>query len=179
MYQRQSSSKGQDLEHTVDITLEEAYHGTTRTLIKDDGERITAKIPQGSKTGTKVRLRGKGGPGPTGPGDIYLKIKVTRSSDFVRSGDNLKANVPLDLLTAVLGGKVSVPTLSGPVKLTIPAGTQGGMTFRLKGKGMPHLRDSGVHGDLLATVQIRVPETLNEDERRLYENLVELAKKRQ
>jgi curved DNA-binding protein len=178
-FQRQPQAVGQDIEQPIEITLEEAYHGTTRTLLREDNERLTAKIPPGAKTGTKVRLKGKGGAGATGYGDLYLKIKVRRSSEFERRGNNLMVKVPLDVATAVLGGKVSVPTLSGPVMLTIPAGTQGGRTFRLKGKGMPHLRDSNEHGDLLATILIRVPEELTEEERRLYEDLAEIeAKKR-
>jgi curved DNA-binding protein len=174
MFRRQPQAMSRDIEQTVEITLEEAYHGTTRTLVREDGERLSAKIPPGAKTGTKVRLKGKGSAGPGGFGDLYLKIKVARSSEFERHGNNLNVKVSLDVVTAVLGGKVSVSTLSGPVKLTIPAGTQGGRTFRLTGKGMPHLRNSDKHGDLMATVRIRVPEHLTEEERRLYEDLAKI-----
>lgn len=83
--------------------------------------------------------------------------------------------VEVDVLTAVLGGKITVPTLSGPVKLTIPAGTQGGQTFRLKGKGMPSPSQKETYGDLLATVNIRVPRKLGEKERALYEELAKLS----
>jgi curved DNA-binding protein len=163
-----------DVEHTVNITLEEAYQGTTRTLNYEAGERFTAKIPAGSKTGTKVRLRGKGSGGSS---DLYLVVQVDPHARFKRDGDNLMVTVDVDVLTAVLGGKVSVPTLTNPVTLTIPPGTQGGRTFRLKGKGMPHLRDNQQYGDLLAQINIRVPETLSDEERRLYEQLAALAQR--
>jgi curved DNA-binding protein len=177
-FRRQGQTMSQDIEQETEISLEEAFQGTSRTLVKDNGERLTAKIPKGAKNGTKVRLRGKGGVGPGGTGDLYLKIKVTQSSTYERKGDNLTVNVPLDVLTAVLGGKVSVPTLSGPVRLSIPAGTQGGRTFRLKGKGMPKLRDNNQYGDLLATVIIQIPSNLTSEEKRLYEELAGIAEKK-
>jgi curved DNA-binding protein len=163
-----------NVEHTVNITLEEAYQGTTRTLNYEGGERFTAKIPAGSKTGTKVRLRGKGS---GGSGDLYLVVQVDPHPQFKRDGDNLLVTVDVDVLVAVLGGKVTVPTLTNPVTLTIPASTQGGRTFRLKGKGMPHLRDNQQYGDLLAQINIRVPETLSPEERQLYEQLAALAQR--
>ena len=172
---RQAPVRGQNIEYPVEITIEEAFHGTTRTLTKEGGETFTARIPRGAKSGTKVRLRGKGSPGPAGPGDLYLVIKVTSHDTFKRKGTDLKVTVPVDIVTAVLGGKVIVPTLTGPVNLTIPAGTQGDRTIRLKGKGMPHLRDHDKYGDLLATVRIKVPETLSDEERRLYEQLADLS----
>jgi curved DNA-binding protein len=176
MFRRQGQGMNLDVEQEVEITLEEAYHGTSRSLLKDNGERLTAKIPKGAKTGTKVRLRGKGATGPGSTGDLYLKIRVAPSATFKRIGDNLNVNVPLDVVTAVLGGKVSVPTLSGSVSLTIPQGTQGGRTFRLRGKGMPLLRDNSQYGDILATVTIHVPDDLSDEEKRLYEELADLSK---
>jgi curved DNA-binding protein len=175
MFGRRVRQKGMDIEHEVSITLEEAYQGTTRTLALESGEQFTAKIPPGAKTGTKVRLRGKGGPGTAGPGDLFLLIKVEPHATFRRRGNDLKISVPVDVLTAVLGGKAAVPTLTGTVMLNIPAGTQGGRTFRLKEKGMPHLRDRDRFGDLLATVRIIVPEELSEEERRLYAELAALS----
>lgn len=175
MFSRQVSQKGQDIEHQVEITLEEAYHGTARRIARENGEQFTAKIPKGSKNGTKVRLRGKGAVGPAAPGDLYLVVKVINHDKFNRDGDNLKVAVPVAVTTAVLGGKVKVSTLGGPVNLTIPAGTQGGRTFRLKGKGMPRLRHEDQFGDLLAKVLIRVPDSLSEEEKRLYEQLASIA----
>ena len=171
MFANQMSQKGQDFEHIVEITLEEAYHGTSRQLQRQDGDSFTAKIPRGAKTGTKVRLRGKGGTGPAGPGNLYLVIQVGKHSQFQRNGSNLNISIPIDDVTAALGGKIEVPTMTGPVKLTVPAGTQGGRTFRLKGKGMPKLREKDQYGDLLVSVKIRIPESLSAEERELYEEL--------
>lgn len=175
---RQAPTKGQDIEHQVQVTLEEAYHGTTRSLAREDGDRFTAKIPKGAKNGTKIRLRGKGSPGPGGPGDLFLVVRVLPHHTFRRDGNNLNVTVPVDVTTAVLGGKVTVPTLTGPVRLTIPPGTQGGQTFRLQGKGMPYLRDNNKIGDLHATVQIKVPESLTEEERDLYLELQTLSEQK-
>jgi curved DNA-binding protein len=161
-------------EQPIEITLEEAYQGTTRTF-SQNGDQFTAKIPAGAKTGSKIRLRGKGNPGPGGRGDLYLVVKVQPHPAIKRVGNNLHVTVKVDLVTAVLGGKVPVPTLSGPVNLTIRPGTQGGQTHRLKGKGMPHLRDPKQKGDLLAKIHIRIPKELSEKERDLYEQLAHLT----
>ena len=163
-----------DVEQTVEISLEEAYHGATRTF-SQNSEQFTAKIPAGAKTGSKIRLRGKGSPGgPQGRGDLYLVVKVLPHLVFKRLGNNLQVTVKVDVVTAVLGGKVEVPTLTGPVHLTIPAGTQGGQTHRLKGKGMPQLRNNDLKGDLLAEINIRIPKNLNPAELELYEQLAQL-----
>jgi curved DNA-binding protein len=162
-----------DIEQTVEISLEEAFHGATRTF-SQNGHQFTAKIPAGAKTGSKIRLRGKGNRGPQRQGDLYLIVKVLPHHTFKRAGNNLKVTVKVDVVTAVLGGKVEVPTLTGPVHLTIPPGTQGGQTHRLKGKGMPHLRHYDQKGDLLAKIHIRVPQNLSPEERALYEQLAQL-----
>ena len=175
MFRRQTQAPGRDIEQRIEITLEEAYHGTERTLVHPDGGQITAKIPPGAKTGSRIRLRGKGEQGLGGAGDLFLLIRVTPHQTFKRDGNNLTVKVPVDVTTAVLGGKVTVPTLSGPVKLTIPPGTQGGRNFRLKDKGMPDLRELGAYGDLLAKIRIQVPGQLGEEERQLYEKLAEIS----
>lgn len=162
-----------DLEQEIEISLEEAYHGTSRVLVNQDGSRITAKIPAGARTGTKVRLRGRGMDG----GHLYLIVKVLPHEQYKRQGYNLHSSVTVDVLTAILGGEVSVPTLKGPVRLKIPAGTQGGRKIRLRGRGMPKLRDKGEFGDQIVTVQIRVPQTLSSEEKQLYEQLAQLRDK--
>ncbi len=180
MFRRQTQAAGRDIEQRVDISLEEAYQGTRRTVAHANGGshasrgQFTAKIPPGVKTGSKIRYRGKGEQGPSGAGDLFLVVRVIPHETFKREGINLKVDVPVDVTTAVLGGKASVPTLGGTVRLTIPAGTQGGRTFRLKGKGMPDPKAKGAYGDLLARVRIRVPESLGDEERRLYEQLAEV-----
>lgn len=169
---RMRSQRGQDLEQEVEITLEEAYRGTTRTLQRD-GERLEVKIPQGADTGTRVRLSGKGSPGMGGgaAGDIYLKVKVSPHARYERKGDDLQVTFPVDLYTAVLGGEVRVPTVEGDVLLKIPAGTQNGRQFRLRGKGMPSLRQSDQRGDLLAKVEVQLPTSLSAVQRKLFEEL--------
>lgn len=163
-----------DIEQQVEISLEEAYEGTTR-LFNQAGQTFTAKIPAGAKNGTKVRLSGKGNPRPGGgQGDLYLVVAVQPHSVFTRDGHTLAVEVAVDVATAVLGGKVKVPTLTGPVNLTIPAGTQGGQTIRLRGKGMPRLRSQNQFGDLLANIQIRIPKNLSDQERSLYQQLAAL-----
>lgn len=172
---RRVRQKGRDYEQPVEITLEEAAHGTQRVLAAD-GERITVKIPPGVKTGSKVRVAGKGGPGMGGgpAGDLYLKVKVAKHPTFERQGSDLHCEVPVELHTAVLGGETEVPTLDGNVQLKIPAGTQGGRTFRLRGKGMPHVRNPERHGDLYAKVRIIVPRRLSRKERALFKELADL-----
>ena len=169
---RPRPQRGQDYEQEVEITLEEAYHGATRVLQKD-GRRLKVKIPPGARDGTRVRIAGEGGAGVAGgeAGDLFLRVKVRPDPRFERKGDDLYTTVPVDLYTAVLGGKVTVPTLSGPVMLTIPAGTQNGRTFRLRGKGMPRLRRSGEYGDLYAKVDVRLPTKLTDRQRELFEEL--------
>lgn len=158
-------------EYPLTITLQEAYQGATRTLQVED-RRIEVKLPAGAKTGTRVRMAGAAPAGPAGtPGDIYLVLEVTPDARFERNGDDLISEVTIDLYTAVLGGQASVPTLSGDVLLTIPAETQPGQTFRLAGRGMPKLRNTNVHGDLLVRVRVRIPRNLTPEQRELFERL--------
>jgi len=170
--------KGRDYEQAVEITLEEAAHGTQQVL-ESDGERITVRIPPGVKSGSKVRVAGKGGPGVGGgpAGDLYLKVTVAKHPVFERKGDDLFCETSLDLYTAALGGEADVPTLDGRVRLKIPAGTQGGRNFRLKGKGMPHLRDRQKRGELYARIKIAVPAKLSEKEKALFKELASLRKR--
>ena len=164
--------RGQDYEQEVEISLREAYQGTTRILQKD-GRRLEVKIPPGARTGTRVRIVGEGGPGAAGgeAGDLYLRVRVRPDPQFERRGDDLYVTVPVDLYTAILGGKVRVPTLNGAVMLTIPPGTQNGRVFRLRGKGMPRLRQPEQHGDLYAKVDVRLPTHLTPRQRELFEEL--------
>jgi curved DNA-binding protein len=163
---------GQDFEHPVEISLAEAYQGTTRLLNKD-GRRLEVKIPAGAKSGTRVRMRGEGGSGMAGgqAGDLYLAVEVIPDERFERKEDDLYVTVPVDLYTAVLGGEVRVPTLTGEVNLKIPAGSQNGQTFRLRGKGMPKLNKSAEHGDLYARLEVRLPAKLTPKQRELFEQL--------
>jgi curved DNA-binding protein len=153
--------------------LTEAYTGTERT-IQLNGSRLEVTIPPGARTGTRVRVSGKGEPGSAGSGDLYLRVNVQDDPRFDRQRDNLRTQVSIDLYTAVLGGEVKVPTLSGNVILTIPPGSQPGQTFRLKGRGMPRLREPSKKGDLFAELNVKIPEDLNDRERELFEQLASL-----
>jgi curved DNA-binding protein len=173
---RQRTARGQDLEAQVEITLEEASQGSTRTLESDAGRKIRVKIPPGARTGSRIRVPGKGLPayGGTPPGDLYLNVRVQPHHTFERQGDDLRCDVTVDLYTAVLGGEVQVPTLNGKVSLKIPPGTNSGKTFRLRNKGMPNPRKPKQRGNLLATVQVQVPQKVNARERELFEELARL-----
>jgi curved DNA-binding protein len=164
--------RGADLEHPLAVTLDEAYRGTER-LIDRDGRRLSVRIPAGVATGSKVRVAGAGAPGAAGgsPGDLYLVIETGPDARFTRAGDDLRTTVQVPVTTAVLGGEVKVATLAGDVQLTVPAGTQPGQAIRLRGRGMPRLRDPSRYGDLLVTVQVRLPTGLSADEKELWERL--------
>jgi curved DNA-binding protein len=163
--------RGQDIERTVDITLEEAYQGASRDLEKD-GRRVKVTIPRGARTGTKVRFRGEGGPGVgRDAGDLYLVVNVLPHPVFERKGDDLYADVPVDLYTAVLGGETRVRTLNGDVVLKIAPESQTGQAIRLRGKGMPRLHEPQSHGDLYARLQVQIPRNLTDEERELFARL--------
>lgn len=166
--------RGQDIEHRVDITLEEAYQGVTRELEKD-GRRVKVNIPPGAKTGTKVRIRGEGGTGVgREAGDLFLVVNVLPDPAFERKGDDLYADVPVDLYTAVLGGDTPVRTLDGEVVLKIAPESQTGQTVRLRGKGMPRIREPQAFGDLYARIQVQIPRSLSDKERSLFTELARL-----
>lgn len=150
----------------VQVTLEEAFQGATRTLESNDGTRIQANIPRGVQTGSKVRMRGA-----VGQNDVILKVEVLPNDKFTRSGDDLRVQVPVDLYTALLGGEIAIPTLERSVMLTIPASTQNGRTFRLRGLGMPKLKQPEQRGDLLAEVSIKLPADLTAEEKELFQKL--------
>ena len=172
--------RGQDVDHPIRLTLEEAHDGTTRRLsLETDGRtrRVEVKIPAGVRDGSRVRLAGKGEPGTGGAaaGDLFLRVRQTPHATFTRRGQHLYVDVAVPVTTAVLGGSVSVPRLCGtPLALKIPAATQSGHVFRLKGRGMPGVGKTRAGGDLFATVSVRVPEQLTAAQRRHYKALVAL-----
>lgn len=167
-----SARKGEDSEVEVEVTLREAYLGTKR-LVTVGGERLEVGIPAGVKTGSKVRMTGKGqrgvGNGPRG--DLYLVVSVVDDPRFSRDGDDLTVDVPVELYTAVLGGEMKVPTLDGrELVVRVPAGTSSGKKIRLRGQGMPKLRGDD-KGDLYARLLVQVPTSLSDEQRRLFEEL--------
>jgi curved DNA-binding protein len=164
-----------DFEQGAEITLEEAYHGTTRVLQKSGQPDLEVKIPRGVRTGSKVRVRGQGGKNAKGQaGDLYLVVEVQPHADYERKEDDLYRDVTVDAFTAMLGGEASVETLAGTIALKIPAGTSSGRRIRLRGRGMPKL-NSDEFGDLYLRVMVNVPHDLSDDERHQIEKM---AKKR-
>ncbi len=193
---------GDNIEQPVEITLQEAYVGGTRTfniqsteicpICKGTGEvggkpctncaaqgmiprnkRIQVKINAGVDNGSKIRVAGEGQPGMGGGprGDLFLVISVKLDPLFERKGDDLYVDIDVDLVKMMLGGEVAVPTPDGRrLMLNIPAGTQNRRTFRLAGKGIPHLRETG-SGNLYARLQVLLPTNLTDEEKVLFEKL--------
>lgn len=196
---------GQNVEYPLEVTLEEAYNGTMRNIslqtevpcsacrgtgriqglpcsvcrgagVIPQVKRIEVKIPAGVTNGSRVRIAGKGEPGPAGgtPGDLYLVISVRPHNLFERKDDDLYVSVSVPLTTAMLGGEVQVPTLKGTkLALRIPSETQNERVFRLTGQGMPHLGDAS-RGDLLVSIKVILPAGLSSEERALFNRLREL-----
>lgn len=164
--QRQIPSFQQD----VTINLTEAFSGTTRR-IDIDRHRIEVKIPPGVKTGTKVRIANTVPTGTGQKGDLYLVIHIADDPRFEVKGNDLHTNVTVDLFTAVLGGEVTLQTLSGKVVLTIPAGIQPGQNIRLAGRGLPRLNSPDNKGDLYAHVKVKIPQNLTARQKELFNEL--------
>ena len=163
--------KGQDYESEMEITLEEAYHGTNR-LIQLENEKLRINTKPGAYEDQLLRIKGKGGRGSKDHhGDLYVRIRVMPHPQFIRKGEDLHTSQTIDLYTAVLGGSTIVNTLSGQLKVKIPAGTQIGKIIRLKGQGMPIYGKSNMFGDLYVQLQVHLPEALTDKQRQLFEQL--------
>ena len=168
---RVPAARGEDVEGETEITLEEAFRGTTRTIELAGGgrtRRVEVRIPAGIADGARVRAAGQGGGGSGGgaAGDLYVRVRVRPHQRFSRHGSDLKVEADVPLAVAIAGGTVHVATLRGTsAALTIPAETQTGARFRLRGLGMPHVRGEGA-GDLIVTARVRVPVPVPDDLRR-------------
>src|SRR5450432_2460714 len=155
------AAAGRDIAAALSITLSEAAKGVKKRVQLPTGKEIEVKIPAGLDEGQQIRLKGQGLPGPGGrTGDLLITVSVTPHSLFQRDGADLRLDLPVTLYEAVLGAKVRVPTLDGTVELAIPAVTNSGRTFRLKGKGYPGKERKG---DLMASVRIVLPEGQDHD----------------
>ncbi len=176
--------RGMDVEHPIDLTLEEAFTGTSRRLVttRDGKERaVEVRIPAGVKDGARVRAAGEGAAAPRGgrAGDLYLTVRILPHPRFERRGLVLHVSLDIPVTTAILGGEVDVPTLGGSsVRLRVPPLTDHGRLFRLKGHGMPAVGKPDERGDLYGRVAIRIPSHLTDEERRHYEALRALAGER-
>lgn len=164
--------RGGDVEGTTEITLEEAYTGTTRTVEvtgADRTRRVELRIPAGVAEGARVRAAGQGGAGSSGAGagDLFVRVRILPHTRFTRDGDDLRVQVTVPLDLALLGGEVPVPTLRGTTaQLRLRSVTQSGARLRLRGLGMPRLRGEG-NGDLIAEIAVRLPEELTPAARKL------------
>ncbi|HET6244588.1 MAG: DnaJ domain-containing protein [Bacteroidetes bacterium] len=180
--ERQGSNafKGQDYQAEIEISLEEAFHGTEKILNLND-QKIKIKISPGVADNQKLRVKGKGaqsiGTGPAG--DLYLTIHVASHPHFERKENDLYVNVPMHLYKLILGGSTLIRTLSGSVKINIPAGTENGKVLRLKGLGMPLYKNPGTFGDLYGKINVQIPKDFSEQELELIRqlNAIKNAKK--
>ncbi|HEY5093519.1 MAG TPA: J domain-containing protein [Candidatus Eremiobacteraceae bacterium] len=141
---------------------------------------LDVTIPPGVRDGQRIRLSGQGGPGMGGgqSGDLYLIVRITRDPTFERRGDDLYEEHPVSVYTLVLGGEITVPTMTGHIDVKVPAGSQNGRTLRIGGKGMPRVAAGGGFGDLYVKLVAQVPTNLTDDERELFKQLAEKAKAR-
>jgi curved DNA-binding protein len=169
--------RGRDAEQLIEVTLEEVFSGTTRT-IKRDNKQTKIRIPAGAQDGTRIRVPAQGEPGIAGgpPGDLFLVV-ARKPHPLFKVRDNqtdLNLDQKVDLYTAVLGGEILVPTLNGDVKLRIAEGTQSGQWLRISKHGLPDLRAPETFGDLYLRVLVQVPANLTPEERELFERLAAL-----
>jgi DnaJ-class molecular chaperone with C-terminal Zn finger domain len=169
---RQTKFRGQDYNAELQLNLTDAYKTHQQTItINDKNVRIT--IPAGIENGQQIRLKGYGAPGVNGGpnGDLYITFSLTNNTQFKRMGNDLYTTVDIDLYTAVLGGEVTIDTLSGKVKLKVKPETQNGTKIRLKGKGFPVYKKEGEFGDLFITFSVKIPTNLTEKQKELFKEL--------
>ncbi|MFN2541792.1 MAG: DnaJ C-terminal domain-containing protein [Chthoniobacterales bacterium] len=177
--QQATAERGADVEADIMVTLEEALHGSTRTVsLRRAGsnkvESYQVKIPRGVHEGQRIRLAGQGEAGARGgkSGDLFLRVRLARHPDFSVEGSDLVHEEKIAPWQAVLGMELMVPTLEGKVRLKVSPGTQGGQRFLLRGRGLPSA--SGKRGDLYVELQIQIPKKLTERERQVWDELAKL-----
>ena len=171
-FNSRSNFKGGDYETEMQITMEEAFHGTSR-IIQLENEKLRVTTKPGAYTDQLLRIKGKGAKGSNelNRGDLFVRIEVMSDKRFSRKGDDLYTTHSVDLYTAVLGGEIIENTLSGEVKVKITEGTQNGKTVRVKGKGMPVYSKPTVFGDLYIKLEVKIPEKLTDSQKTLFEQL--------
>lgn len=157
--------KGANIAYKLAVPFIDAATRATQRITLSDGKTIDLALPEGVEDGSQMRLKGKGRPGLSGPGDGIVTIEILPHPFFVRDGDDVRLDVPITIPEAVSGGKVRVPTVDGPVILTVAAGSNSGKVLRLKGKGFT--RKGGGRGDQLVTLNIALPEDLTDLSARL------------
>ncbi|MDO9443368.1 MAG: J domain-containing protein [Beijerinckiaceae bacterium] len=156
--------RGQDVSETVTISLADAAHGSSARVTLPNGKKLDVAIPAGMEDGKQIRLKGQGLPGQGGgpAGDAMITVKIAKHPYFRVEGRDLRLDLPLTLYEAVLGGTVEVPTLAGKVEMSVPPGSNGGRTMRLRGKGLP-AGDGKMAGDLLVTLRVLLPDGATPD----------------
>jgi curved DNA-binding protein len=165
----QTARSAMSNEQPVRITLKEAFEGATRQITTEK-RKVQVRIPAGVKDGSKVRVAGAG---PQG-GDLFLIVDIEADDRFEREGNDLHTNASVDVFTAILGGEAEVETMTGKVRLNIPAGTQPGQLFRIAGRGMPPLRNSHTKGDLYVRLKVQIPKYLSSKQRELLEEAAKI-----
>ena len=173
----QAKYRGQDFTAQLHLSFRDAAETHKQTLTVN-GKQIRITIPAGVENGQTIKIAGHGGPGSNGgpAGDLYITFAIANDPHFKRSGADLYANIKIDLYTAVLGGEITVDTLTGKVKLKAAAGTQNGTKVKLKSKGFPVYKKDGQFGDLYLTYEVQVPTNLTEKQRELFTQLAESEK---
>ncbi|MBI5521620.1 MAG: J domain-containing protein [Desulfarculus sp.] len=169
--------RGTDLIYELPVSLEEVFHGATKMVSYRRGgqvERVSVKVPAGIPTGKKLRLAGKGEPGPAGDGDLFIRVRVLDHPTFARDGDDLEVSKTVSFTQAALGGNLEVSTLEGgTLTVKLPKGTQNGARLRLKSQGLPKFHGGGTRGDLYVKVNITVPSKLSKRQKELLEELAQ------
>lgn len=180
---RGRTTKGQDTEAEIELTIEEVAKGTTRNIhvsgpTSTKPKTLQVKIPAGVKAGSKVRVPGEGGPSMAGgaAGDLFLRVKIKPHPVFTIEGENLISELTISPAQAVLGGEASVTTLDGPVRINIPPLSQNGKMLRMRERGLPKLKQS-TRGDQLVRLKITIPTSVTPEEKTLYEQLLKLEQK--
>lgn len=172
---RQTRYRGQDYSYELQLNLTDVYTSHQQTLSVNQ-KQIRLTIPAGVENGQTIRIKGHGGEGSNGgpKGDLLITFVITNNTAFKRSGNDLSRSVELDLYTAVLGGEITVDTLSGKVKLKVAPETQNNTRVKLKGKGFPVYKKEGEFGDLYLTYTVKVPTQLSDREKELFTELSKL-----
>lgn len=167
--------RGQDVSATLALNLTDVLE-TRKQTITVDGKNIRLTIPAGLENGQTIKVAGYGGPGINGGpnGDLYITFSIRNNTRFRREGSNLYTEVGIDLYTAVLGGDLTLDTLTGKVRLKVPPETQNGTKVKLRNKGLPVYKKEGQYGDLYVTYQVKIPVNLSQKEKDLFQELARL-----
>ena len=179
----QTKRRGEDQSIDLHLSLEETYRGTTRKIDinvpERESKRLEVKIPPNVRENSKIRMAGEGLPGRNGgaAGDLYMIVKLKSHPFFKVEGDDINSEISITPAEAVLGSEIEIPTIDTPVKMIVPPGTQNDKVLRLRGKGLPHQKREG-RGDHFVKVKINIPTITTDEEKRLYQELAKLQKKK-